>query len=204
MPLSGKSNITWTRTLQDGSTLTTYDECNLARDSQGRMYRERRGFVPLNSDREPFLKEKQYFDPVARTRTICTVATRRCEISDYYPQTQFDLLPAGLFANGTRYLTREDLGPNVIEGQNVLGSRETITVTSGVIGNSRPVASTREFWYSAKLQTNLVVTRIDPREGKQVVRLLGLSLSEPDPHTFDLPEGFAVYDSRTLAGSQKQ
>jgi len=42
----------------------------------------------------------------------------------------------------------------------------------------------------------MLVTRIDPREGKQVVRLSDLALGEPDPHMFDIPPGYTVRDER--------
>jgi hypothetical protein len=204
MPLTGKSNVQWTRTLEDGSTVTVKEQANLARDSQGRMYRERRAFEPADSDRPSPLMELQFFDPTARTRTICTVATRQCVISDYHPSRQFALLPPGPYANGTRNLNREDLGANVIDGVNVTGTRETTTINPGVVGNDRALVSTREFWYSAQLQTNLLVTRIDPREGKQVIRLIGFSQSEPDPHTFDIPEGYAIHDQRAAVTARRE
>jgi hypothetical protein len=49
------------------------------------------------------------------------------------------------------------------------------------------------------LQTNLAVTRIDPREGKQVIRLFDISRAEPDSHLWDIPVGFTVRDMRASA-----
>jgi hypothetical protein len=201
-PLSGKSSIEWTRTLEDGSTVTVHLEANLARDSQGRMYRERRSFVPVNSGQQPRLTEIRLLDPAAKSQANCTVATKQCIVSDYRPRTSFRLMPAGAFANGTRFLAREDLGTNTIEGMNVAGTKETVTVNAGVLGNDRPLASTREFWYSAELETNLAVTRIDPREGKQVVKLVELSRSEPDPRLFEIPDGYSVRDARVQSSPQ--
>jgi hypothetical protein len=196
MPLSGKSSIEWTRTLEDGSTVIVSGLSNLARDSAGRMYRERRSFVPANSNQQNRLNEIMIFDPVARTQTHCTVATRQCVVSNYRPRTQVNLQPVGSFANGTRYLTREEVGQDSIGGIDVQGTRETTTINAGSVGNDRPLATTREFWYAASIHTNVLVTRTDPREGKQVIRLTDLSLSEPDPHTFDIPEGYTVADQR--------
>lgn len=99
-------------------------------------------------------------------------------------------------------MAREDLGTNTIEGMNVAGTKETVTVNAGVLGNDRPLASTREFWYSAELETNLAVTRIDPREGKQVVKLVELSRSEPDPRLFEIPDGYSVRDARVQSSPQ--
>lgn len=198
-PLTGKSSVEWTRSLEDGSTIAVHEIANLARDNQGRMYRERRNWVPLDSGKEAPLIAMQFFDPIARTRTDCTVASKECVISSYHPRTSLIAMPAGPFANGTRLLTRETLGTDRIEGITVIGTRETTTINPGVVGNTAPLVSTREFWYSEELQTNLAVTRIDPREGKQTVRLIDLSTSEPDPSVFALPKGFTVTDARDSA-----
>jgi hypothetical protein len=68
-----------------------------------------------------------------------------------------------------------------------------------VLGNERPLVSTREFWYSDELQTNLKVTRVDPREGTQAIWITDLSTAEPDPHLFEIPLGYSVRDLREPA-----
>jgi hypothetical protein len=95
MPLTGKSRIEWTRTFEDGSTVTVHLEANLARGSAGHMYRERRCFVPANSNEEPRLNEIMLFDPDARTKTTCTLATKTCVVIDYYPRREFALQNPG-------------------------------------------------------------------------------------------------------------
>jgi hypothetical protein len=203
MPLTGKSSIQWTRTLEDGSTVTVHLEANLARDNAGRMYRERRSFVPANSDQESRLNEIMLFDPAARTKTTCTLATKKCVVIDYYPRKDFFLQPPGPFAGGTRSLTREDLGQDSINGMSVVGTRETTTINAGVVGNEGPLISTREFWYAPSIRTNLLVTRIDPREGKQIIALIDLSLAEPDERMFDIPKGYTVIDERASAPRER-
>jgi hypothetical protein len=83
----------------------------------------------------------------------------------------------------------------------VTGIRETTTVNAEVLGNDQPLVSTREFWYSDELQTNLAVTRNDPSEGKQVIQLSEISQTEPDAHLFQVPIGYSVRDDRVPAGS---
>ena len=196
MPFSGKSNIEWTRMLEDGSQVVVHLQANVARDSQGRVYRERRSFAPANSNQPNRLNEIHIYDPVARTQTICNVTSFRCVRKGYAPVTFFNVRATGWFDNNTRFLAREDLGSDVINGQSVVGTRETITVNPGRLGNNRPLVSTREFWYLPELKTNIAVTRDDPREGKQVIRLTDLSFSEPNPELFKVPIGYAVVDER--------
>jgi hypothetical protein len=195
-PFSAHSQTNWTRTLEDGSTVKLHLEANLARDNEGRMYRERRTFVPEGTNQQSQLREIQIFDPVQRTQTICTVATRHCILSNYYPRKSFVTVPAGPIAGGTRFLTRENIGNSSIDNLDVIGIRETLTISAGVAGNQEPLVSTKEFWYSSELQTNLAITRKDPREGTQVVQLSNISLSEPPVETFRVPQGYTVSDAR--------
>jgi hypothetical protein len=124
------------------------------------------------------------------------VASHQCVATGYHPQTSFVAVPAGALANGTRYLSREDLGTNTMEGLDVVGTRETLTISPGVAGNDRPLVTTKEFWYSPDLQTNLAVTRNDPREGTQVIRLSNVSRFEPPAEQFEVPSGFTLQDAR--------
>jgi hypothetical protein len=196
-PFSAKSKTEWTRKLEDGSTLQQHLTANLARDSQGRVYRERRSFMPGLSNEETRLTHILIYDPVAKSETICTVAVRKCVVSDYQARTNFRDIPAGPFDGGKRYLNRESLGSSTMDGLEVTGTRETITVAAGTVGNETPLVSTREFWYSAELQTNLAVTRKLPVEGLQVVQLSEVNPSEPPAELFQTPAGYAVEDVRT-------
>lgn len=201
-PFSGRGTTEWTRNLEDGSVQTTHLYAMVARDSKGRIYRERRTFVPSNTDQESKLKDIILYDPIAHTRTTCTVATRRCAVTGYYAPRSFILRPIGSFDNGKRYLTRESLGADVVNGLNVVGARETLSVNAGVLGNSQPLVSTREFWYSPDLQVNLAVTRKDPREGTQAIHVVDLSRAEPDPEMFQVPAGFVIEGQRGSAKAE--
>jgi hypothetical protein len=195
-PFLAKDSIVWTRKLEDGSTVTTQLYAVVARDSQGRIYRERRSFVPASSNKDPTLQEIMVFDPAMKTKTACVLATRECSITAYRAATSFRPLPIGSFDQGTRHLTREDLGTNVVDDLNVTGTRETTYINQGVVGNDRPLVSTREFWYSRDLETNVSVTRQEPTEGTQVIKLIDLSRSEPDVTLFEIPAGYTMHDLR--------
>jgi hypothetical protein len=198
-PFSGKDSIDWTRTLEDGSVVTTHLTAIVARDSQGRIRRERVTFVPANSSEPSKPVEMIVSDPAEHTRTTCIIASRHCTVTDYHTPLKFSPLPAGSLDNGKRFLARESLGSNVIDDLNVVGTRETLTINAGVIGNNQPVVTTREFWYSSDLEINLSVTRKDPREGTQVIQLIELSRDEPDAALFRVPSDFVIEDQRTDA-----
>jgi hypothetical protein len=201
-PFSGRDSIEWTRTLEDGSVVTTRLTALVARDSQGRIRRERVTFVPANSNEQSKPMEMIVLDPAEHTRTTCNIAARHCTVADYSASVKFTPVAAGPLDNGKRYLTRESLGTNVVDDLNVVGTRETLTINAGVIGNNQPVVTTREFWYSNDLEINLSVTRKDPREGTQVIQLVDLSRDEPDPALFRVPSDFVVEDLRAPAKTE--
>jgi hypothetical protein len=196
-PFSGTDTIEWTHNLEDGSTVTTHLTAVVARDSQGRIYRERRSFVPANTSQQSKLIDEIFYDPNSHTKTTCTVATHQCSITSYYAPVTFKPSPVGPRDNGTRYLTRESLGNSTLGDLSLVGTVETLTINAGAVGNDRALAVTREFWYAPDLQINLSVTRKDPREGTQVIKLVDLNRSEPDPAMFQIPADFAVQDHRT-------
>jgi hypothetical protein len=198
-PFSGRDSIEWTRTLEDGSVVTTHLTAIVARDSQGRIRRERTTFVPADSNEQSKPMEMIILDPLEHTRTTCSIASRQCTVTDYSTALKFTPVPAGPLDNGKRHLTRESLGTDTVDDLNVVGTRETLTINAGVIGNNQPVVTTREFWYSSDLEINLSVTRKDPREGTQVIQLIDLSRDEPDPSLFQIPSDFAIEDLRTAA-----
>jgi hypothetical protein len=203
-PFSGRSTTEWTRTLEDGSVVATHLFAMVARDSEGHIYREGRNFVPVNSDQEPKRVRFKIADPITHTLTICMVDSHSCNVTNYFASTAFIPTPVGPFDNGKRTLARESLGNDAMDGINVVGTRETVTINPGVIGNSQVLSITREFWYSPELQVNLAITRKDPREGTQVVRVYEVSRSEPDPSLFKVPDGFAVHDLRNKAKTSEQ
>src|ERR1700691_2327235 len=75
-PFSGRDSIEWTRTLEDGSVVTTHLTAMVARDSEGRIRRERVTFVPANSNAQSKPTEIIISDPAEHTRTTCNTAAR--------------------------------------------------------------------------------------------------------------------------------
>src|ERR1700723_4165674 len=130
---------------------------------------------------------------MAAHHSICT---------NYHPSVKFAALPAGPLDNGRRFLARESLGSNTIDDLNVVGTRETLTINAGGIGNNQPVVTTGGFWYSSALEINLSVTRKDPREGSQVLQIVELSRSDRDPSLFQVPADFTVQDTRASAKTE--
>jgi hypothetical protein len=198
-PFSANTTTEWTRTMEDGNVVRTHLTASLARDSSGRIYRERHSFVPDGSDDKAPLNEVHLYDPTTRSQALCSTHAFECVLTDYKPVTFYVAETPGTSRDGTRTMTRESLGSDTIEGIYVIGTRETTTIAAGAAGNEQPLVLIREFWYSDELETNLVVKRIDPREGTQVIRLSQIVVGEPNEHLFELPIGYHVRDLRSRA-----
>lgn len=195
MPFSATDHIVWTRTLEDGSVIKTHLDAAVARDSAGRIYRESHTFAADGSSETKFTGFSIY-DPASHTRTSCSTGNHRCTVTNLFMPTTYTPTPAGPFDNGKRFLARESLGTNTLNGFEVTGTRETTTINTGVLGNDRPLITTREFWYSPDLQVNLSITRKDPREGTQLIQLDNLSRSVPPPERFEIPSGYIMENAR--------
>ncbi|HVG29231.1 MAG TPA: energy transducer TonB [Pyrinomonadaceae bacterium] len=88
--------------------------------------------------------------------------------------------------------TRESLGKQTVEGVEAEGTRTTVTIPAGAIGNERAIQIVSERWYSPELQTVVMTKHSDPRFGETTYRLTNVSRGEPDHSLFEVPAGFEV------------
>jgi hypothetical protein len=197
-PFTAIAKTVWVRTLPDGSTVTSQNERRVARDADGRVFQERVTFVPVPNDgtRTMTVHATDYGDPVEHTLYHCDTLPKVCKLYGYYAPVNDAVMPAGRQPDGTTYLTREDLGSDTFAGLEVQHSRETTTLYSGSVGNTRTILRTVEYWYSPALGVNVQVKRHDPRDGDQTLWISDVSLSAPDPETFKAPADYRVVDHR--------
>jgi hypothetical protein len=87
---------------------------------------------------------------------------------------------------------REDLGTQNIEGVEATGTRNTVTIPAGQIGNERPIDIVTERWYSKELQTTVMSRRTDPRSGEAIFRLTNINRNEPAGSLFEIPVDYKV------------
>lgn len=87
---------------------------------------------------------------------------------------------------------KESLGKQVIEGVEAEGTRSTVTIAAGEIGNERPIEIVSERWYSAELQTVVMTRHSDPRFGETTYKLTNINRTEPDHSLFELPAGYTL------------
>lgn len=196
-PFTATVSTEWTRQTSDGASIVVKNHRLVARDSQGRVFEERRRFIPADSSAPSLLFQMDYVDPARQARTVCFPAGKMCDTFRFIAPPNAAAVPVGLMVDGKHYLSREDLGKGETDGLETIGTRETITTSPGTVGNDREVTLTKEFWYSPRLGVNLVVKRMDPLQGTQVFTVSNISLAEPDARLFVVPAHFKVVDQRS-------
>jgi hypothetical protein len=91
---------------------------------------------------------------------------------------------------------KESLGTQPIEGVNAEGTRATLTIPAGEIGNTLPIEVVDETWYSPELQIMVMTKHRDPRSAETNYRLTNLSRGEPDRSLFEVPAGYTVSEGK--------
>jgi len=89
---------------------------------------------------------------------------------------------------------KESLGKRLIEGVECEGTRETLTIEAGKIGNERPIQTVTERWHSAKLQQDVLRKTTDPRFGEMTYKLTRVVQGEQPRSLFEVPSDYKVED----------
>jgi hypothetical protein len=84
-----------------------------------------------------------------------------------------------------------DLGTQMVNGVMAQGSRTTLTIPVGQIGNDRAIRVVGEQWYSNDLQMMVKSSNTDPRFGDTTYQLTGITQVSPDPSLFQAPADYS-------------
>lgn len=90
----------------------------------------------------------------------------------------------------------ESLGRQNMEGLTVEGTRETLTIEAGSIGNDRPIQVLTERWYSPDLQRVVSSRHTDPRSGEETLRLTNVRRGEPGADRFQPSAAYKLIDRK--------
>ncbi len=221
-PYSADAVTETTQTLADGNQIYREMTAVLHRDSEGRTRREQTltGYIPwASSPQGQVFQVIVINDPVAGLSYNLNPATRTAiahEMSSFrslpiqevghgtpgvYTSNIGDMTSSGTMSN--QYLSgglgeTEELGTQSIEGVVVEGTRSTITIPAGSIGNERPIEVVSERWYSSELQTLVMSRHSDPRFGETVYQLKNISLAEPSSDLFEVPLDYDITEPSTI------
>lgn len=198
-PFTGDLTTETTQTLGDGNRIHQTTTAHMVRDSEGRTRREQSlsGLGPLGSTSgnaqaifidDPVAGVNYALNPKNHTATKSTAMGRGRGGRSGPP-------PNGGFRGGGRQEqnTKTDaLGRQTIEGLPADGTRVTLTIPAGQMGNDLPITVVTERWYSADLQMNILTKRSDPRTGETVTKLTNVSRTEPAHSLFEPPADYKV------------
>jgi hypothetical protein len=187
-PFSAVVDIQTTVVLDNGQTAMRKGTAHIARDSQGRIYNERRTMVPVSSNATPDLLSAHLFDPRTRLSVF---------LNPYTHLAREIVLPAVPMAPEHPLgpdMKEEDLGSNVIDGIAVRGVLQTKVVAAPASTTGKTITIQDQYWYSEELHLNMLIKHDDPRTGSQIVSVTRMTRTEPDPKLFEVPAGYKVVD----------
>jgi len=187
VPYTLTRTSTLVQTLATGATITRTFAVKSARDSEGRTYSETHLTTPTG------VVHYTVFNPVARTitnwdnRTKIAIVTH---ISAQAPEVDAARQPQAVRKPGR--VTREDLGIRTIAGAEARGTRTTVVVPAGEVGNDQPFTIVTDDWISTQYQIPLLTVHDDPRSGKRTDEVTEFKAGQPDPALFKIPRGYTV------------
>jgi hypothetical protein len=194
-PYTAEYKITHVQALVDGTTITRETTEVKALDSQGR----RMTATTVTSGVRVPQTHVIVYDPVTRTQTAWHSPGKIAHVfkmsSPEAERTCSRMMreDVSVVSGPKSKITSENLGTESIQGVEARGRRYTTTIPAGAAGNDAPLVSTSEIWTALTVGLNGLLVRDvrdDPRSGKTNRELTSLSQSEPDPATFQPPEGY--------------
>jgi hypothetical protein len=189
-PFSAEIVTENTRRLFDGSTVTKQSTGAIFRDGAGRTRREQpldviNGFPVFGENNQPqklifindFAAKTHYFiDPNRKIARINPLPENPPPMPEFEPK------------DGKTEL----LGTKTLEGVRVEGTRTTIEIPVGQIGNDKPLQIVTEKWFSPELQIVVMSRHVDPLAGEHIFRLVNIKRGEPSADLFTVPRDFKI------------
>jgi hypothetical protein len=228
-PYSAEAVTTVVQTLADGNRISRESKAAVFRDAAGRTRREQ-GLAIIGAmvggaeDRQ----QVQIADPQAGVTYILDMGTRTAHklavpkialAQGLVPPAaagaatfELPLPPPPSGGQGAVFFRRgvfnnskppaiERLGKQIVEGVEAEGTRSTITIPAGQIGNDLPLNIVSERWSSPELKVLVLSRQTDPRFGETTYRLTNIVRAEPSPDLFEPPPDFTVVEPGPAAGT---
>lgn len=201
-PYAAESQTNVVQILADGNRIVRHASSKFFRDNSGRTRREQT-FSAINPS---IPGETKIFidDPVANVAWVIDPgshsARKLVRTGKYMVERNAQMMaetePVGLAKlpklDEGRDIVREQLGQKMIEGVLCSGTRDTITIPSGQIGNERPVVIVTETWTSPAIGALVQSSTTDPRFGQTTYQLLNLQLGEQQIALFEPPASYQI------------
>jgi hypothetical protein len=205
-PYSAMAITEVTQTLADGNRIEHRSSAAIFRDSEGRVRREQQS-LPLGPIVAPAGTPIVTISEPGGSHVMLD-SERRVAVRTRMQTFDMPVPPPpgaggrGMAANrvvmaAPQGETRtEKLEPRDVEGVLAEGTRTTMTIPAGSIGNQLPIEIVSERWYSPELQVVVMTRRSDPRFGETVYRLTNIVRAEPPAELFEVPPDYTVEEPR--------
>jgi hypothetical protein len=206
-PVSAKEVNRTVQTLSDGTEIENTQTTMFYRDAQGRTRTEPSGTDGIAIIQDPVAGVRITLNSTTRTAIRATTpalalaklgaVTAKLE-AEMTARTTLDGAPAKsttvkLQANS------EDLGFQNQNGILAQGTRNTMIIPKGQIGNNRDIKVVNERWYSKDLQMVVKSVNSDPRFGTTTYELTNV-VQGADPTLFQIPGNYTVTESAGRGG----
>lgn len=193
-PFSAETLREESKRLFDGSLVKNQTRGKIYRDGEGRIRQEMpldsiNGFPVLGRDNEP----------LTLIHIVDHIAGKAMSLN-YSSKTFFDVPflkdPPLTPKEEPQDAKVESLGKQTFDGVTVEGTRTTIEIPVGQIGNEKPVLVVTEKWFSPELQMIVMSKHTDPFIGEVIFRLVNIKLGEPGADLFKVPADFKQVEPR--------
>jgi hypothetical protein len=212
-PYSAQAVTQRVQILSDGNRIVQTITNAVARDSQGRVYREES--LPGGFDNSHMVLIE---DPVANLHFTLDPSSKIAYKMPSADQKKIDEAAFGTFhimqpISGSDHefhivtdksklddasFTSADLGTQTMDGVVAKGTRITRTIAAGAIGNDLPIVITTETWYSPDLKLLLMSKSNDPRMGESIYKLTNVVRAEPTASLFQIPADYTVKEQSNV------
>ena len=91
----------------------------------------------------------------------------------------------------------EQLGKQNINGVEAEGTRTTVSIAPGEVGNEQAIEIVSERWFSPELQVIVKTRHFDPRFGENTYQLIEINRAEPARELFEVPAGYKIEEAPT-------
>jgi hypothetical protein len=178
--------------LEDGTMSTRTTRADIARDSAGRIYNERRALVAATFHGEPPLLSAHIYDPATRTSVFLEPSTHLAK-QIVLKQALRDGVAREAAAADTA-VKEENLGTQTLGPLTIHGIRKSRVIPAQASGTGAQVTVTDEYWFSPELSMYMVIKHKDPRSGEQIVGISDVERTEPPASRFAIPAGYKLVD----------
>jgi hypothetical protein len=189
-PFSAETIREESKRLFDGTIIKNQSKGLIYRDGLGRTRQEQPfefigGFQVVGENNQP----KRLVNIVDSVSGNAYSVDAESKTYFKYPMQTIPPFPR---QNDRKDAKTESLGTKNIEGVNAEGTRTTIEIPIGQIGNEKPINVVTEKWFSPQLQVIVLSKHSDPFIGEVVFKLVNIKLGEPLAELFKVPGDYKL------------